>query len=552
MLSHLFIANYALIEELNIDLPDGFLSITGETGAGKSILLGAIGLLSGNRADTSVLNINTSKCIIEGTFEIKQYKLKELFDSLEIDYDDQTIIRREITPSGKSRAFINDTPVPLKDLKQIGERLMDIHGQFSSLELANSVSHLHLLDNYARNADQLTDYRVAYDNWKLSQKEFNNLHLEAENAKREEDYLVFSAQQLREVDLDNINQQSLEEKRTVMEHSETIKSTLYSLAGELAENDDNLLERIAGLQKNMEAISRYSSQYDQIAKRLKSISIEAEDIGREIISLNEELNLDADELMDIQEKIEKIYSLQHKFRCNSVEELISIREEIEKKLSRTESFDFLIKEAEKKISANYDILISKAKALSDTRDNSIRPFTDEVSGLLAFVNLEDADFQLKKELLPEPGMNGFEKITFLFSANKGIEASDLGKTASGGELSRLMLAVKAVISEKNALPTIIFDEIEAGVSGSTAGKIATVLSNMGKSMQVITITHLPQIAAKSASQYKVSKKTSGEKTVSYMYQLSKDERIEELAEMLSDGAISPHARENARVLLNSR
>jgi DNA repair protein RecN (Recombination protein N) len=552
MLSHLFIANYALIEELNIDLPEGFLSITGETGAGKSILLGAIGLLSGNRADTSVLNINTSKCIIEGTFEIKQYELKALFESMELDYDDQTIIRREITPSGKSRAFINDTPVPLKDLKQIGERLMDIHGQFSSLELANSVSHLRLLDNYAQVTIEISDYRKAFENWKSAQQNLNKLLLEAENAKKEEDYLRFSVQQLREVDLDNLNQQFLEEKRTVLEHSETIKSTLFSLAGELSENDNNLLERIAGLQKEMEAISKYSSKYEQIAQRLESISIETEDISREIISLNEDLRLDPDELMDVQEKIDKIYSLQHKFSCNSIEELIAIRDEIGIKLSRTENFDFLIKEAEKKISATYEILKSKAKALSAKRESAIKPFTDSVSGLLTFVNLEDAVFRIHKELLPEPGISGMEKITFLFSANKGIDASDLGKTASGGELSRLMLAVKAVISDKNALPTIIFDEIEAGVSGSTAGKIATVLSNMGKSMQVITITHLPQIAAKSACQYKVSKTTTDEKTVSQMYKLSQEERIEELAEMLSDGAVSPHARENARVLLNSR
>lgn len=552
MLSHLFISNYALIEKLDIDFPRGFITITGETGAGKSVLLGAIGLLMGNRADISALSISSSKCIIEGMFEINDYHLKPLFEELDLDYEDQTIIRREITPAGKSRAFLNDTPVSLKILKQVGEKLMDIHAQFSTLQLADESGHLKYLDKFANIENEQENYSLAFRQWSKLVSDLKKLQQEAEESNKEEDYLRFSLDQLNEIDLNVINQNELEEKRKVLENSEAIKATLYASANNLVNDDDNLVSSLKKVLRDLSGIASYSEKYSQLADRLDSIIIEVDDIGADIDTLNEELTVNPVELEEVQQLLDTIYRLQQKFHVATVEELVTIRDDMEQKLSRVDSFDRIINEKEKAIAVAFETLKKEGAKLSSKRVSASKEFAKCITQLLEYVNLNGADFNVLINHHEEPAKDGFETASFMFSANKGIEAAEIGKVASGGELSRLMLAVKAVISKKNTLPTIIFDEIEAGVSGAAAGKIASVLAEMGKSMQVITITHLPQIASKGICQFKVSKYSDQNKTTSRLELLSATERVNELAVMLSDGQITSQSLENAKSMLNIR
>ncbi len=550
MLSHLFISNYALIEKLDINFPRGFITITGETGAGKSVLLGAIGLLMGKRADISALNIYSTKCIIEGMFEIKDYNLKELFQSLDLDYDDQTIIRREISPSGKSRAFLNDTPVALKDLKQIGEKLMDIHGQFSSLQLVDEAGHLAYVDKYANSYPELKSYSQVYSLWCEAKRKLEVIRLEAELSKKEEDYLRFSLNQMNEINLDTIDQVELEEKKRLLENSETIKTTLYSSAHKIVNEEDNIVDSLKQVQRDIAGITSYSSKYQQLNDRIESVIIEADDIGTELDALNDNLIVDPNELDQVQQILDVLYRLQQKFSVDNIDDLIAIKNEMEAKLQRMDSFEIDIHQAEKNIDDAYSEVQRKGSELTKKRTLASTSFAKEISGFLEFVNLKGAEFKVHLNTFEEPRKEGFETASFLFSANKGISATEIGKMASGGEISRLMLAVKAVISKKNTLPTIIFDEIEAGVSGAAAGKIAAVLSDMGKSMQVITITHLPQIASKGICQFMVAKSSEGIKTTSTLKRLSTEERINELAVMLSDGEITSQSMENAKAMLN--
>ncbi|PID94966.1 MAG: DNA repair protein RecN [Bacteroidetes bacterium] len=549
MLSHLSISNYALIEKLDMDFPRGFITITGETGAGKSVLLQAIGLLMGKRADTSSLNYHDQKCIIEGTFEVASYKLQSFFTSLDLDYEDSTIIRREITPSGKSRAFLNDTPVSLKMLKQVGERLMDIHAQFSSLKLMEEEMHLTYLDQYAVNGALLEEYREAYTHWRALKEELRQLHGEAERARKEEDYLRYTLTQLQEAKLESMDQEELEASRKMLENSETIKTTLFSCASRLVNEEENLVSSLKQLHKELLRIAPYSSSYEELARRMESIAIEADDMGSELDALNEALEVDPQRLEEVNALLDRLYRLQHKFHVSSVSALIEIRDDTAQQLRKVSRYDDHIKALEKAIDTAFREVCERGEQLTARRREASTSFAREIAEHLAWVNLDEATFFVSFDRSEEPEAHGFDYPYFMFSANKGIPPAKLGKVASGGELSRIMLAVKAVISKKTTLPAILFDEIETGVSGAAAGKIASLLMKMGERMQVITITHLPQIASKGMVHYKVSKHSDEHKTISCLKRLSHEERIHELASMLSNGEVTAESFENAKSML---
>ncbi|HPE87367.1 MAG: DNA repair protein RecN [Bacteroidales bacterium] len=549
MLSHLFITNYALIDKLDIDFPEGFISITGETGAGKSILLGAIGLILGNRADTSVLHDLNKKCIIEGTFFIENYSLQSFFYAVDIDYEPHTIVRREILPAGKSRAFINDTPVSLKDLKALGDRLIDIHGQFSTLRLADTTVQLSMIDEYAQSAALLTDYQSALSALNTQKKELKEIEEKVLLAKREEDYLLFAIQQIEEVNADVSDIHTLESRRKVLENAESIKSTLYYAAGQLYSNEENIVSTMNSIHRNLNAIASLDPKYNALNNRIASLAIETSDIGFELENLNNELVIDPREIEMLTERLDQIYALQHKFQVNTMEELLLLHSEMKTKISQLEAYDDKINDLRQRISLAEKKVEEVGSNLSRLRNNAINPFCAAIRCLLDQVNLSDASFSVQNVKMQEPGKEGYDQVSFLFSANKGVAPAEIHKVASGGELSRLMLAIKAVLSGKKKLPTILFDEIESGVSGAAAGKIAGVLADMGKTMQVIAITHLPQIAGKSTHQYHVTKKTPLKKTYSEMRLLNPDERIEALALMLSDGHVTVQARDNARAIL---
>ncbi len=551
MLSHLYISNYALIENLDIDFPNGFISITGETGAGKSILLGAIGLLTGNRAENAALKVKDNKCIIEGTFEIKNYNLQNLFRKLDVDYDHQSIIRREITPSGKSRAFINDTPVALKDLKILGDKLMDIHSQFSTLHLADNSYQIALLDRYAGTNNELMQYHDALNQWRQAKQDLETLQEAGIRARREEDYLRFSLQQLSGIDLQKIKLQEIEEEKRILENSETVKMVLYNASETLLNSENAIITMLRSMQKEINGISALSSSFMFISDRLESLIVECDDLGHEMENLNDDVAIDPQRLENIQNELDVIYALMQKFNASGIDELLAIRVATEEKLLKIDSFSTEIIAATNAVASSYEKLLEVMGRLSEKRKKAIPGLTKAVLKNLKAVNLDNATFSIEIKATQEPGRDGGDNVRFLFSANKGVEMNDIQKVASGGELSRLMLSLKAVLTEKETLPTIIFDEIESGVSGIAAGKIADLLGNMGSSMQVIAITHLPQLAAKSQAQYHVYKDNSNNKTYSNIKYLSKEERINELSIMLSDGNISEQAVENAKALLKN-
>lgn len=551
MLSHLFVSNYALIDQLDIDFPEGFITITGETGAGKSILLGAIGLILGSRADISNLRNPAKKCIIEGHFNIEAYHLKKDFEELDIDYDHFTIIRREITPLGKSRAFINDSPINLKSLKIIGGKLMDIHSQFNALELSNNDFQLSLLDSYANTDVALAQYKKALAHQNVIAQELDDLKQSAMEARREEDYLNFSIEQLEKANIYKLDQLALENRKKILENSETIKSVLYKSSLDLFQADDNISARLATLIREIMSISNYNEQYQNLFNRLESIRIELDDLNGELDNLENGCIYDPKELLDITESLDNIYSLQLKFHVTSLDDLIALKEDMQRRLSTINSFDSNIKELEKKLEIAEIEVRNTGNLLSQKRGEACLPFSNHVSKFLEKVNLQNARFVINHSVGKKPQKNGFDQIYILFSANMGVEPGEISKVASGGELSRLMLAIKAVLANKKSLPTIIFDEIEAGVSGGVAGNVSNVLADMSKKMQVFAITHLPQIAGKSSTQYRVSKKLIDNVTISVMHKLSYQQRVEELALMLSNGKITDEARANAITMLSS-
>ena len=550
MLSSISIKNYALINELHIDFSSGLSIITGETGAGKSILLGALGLVLGNRAELSTLKTTTKKCVVEAVVGIDKYNLKDFFETEDIDYEPNTILRREILPSGKSRAFVNDTPVTLSVLTLLRAKLIDVHSQHQTLQVSDQQFQFQLLDAVASNDSNLTSYKSELAKYISEKKRLEEIQLAQREATLQYDYNAHLYNELLEAKLIEDEQELLEEKLEKINNVEEIKQNL-SEALQLATDDTIGIQNLLySLEQKLAKISMYSKEYQELSYRISSVKIELVDIIGEIETANESVDFNPSEADQLNDRLQLIYNLQKKHYVNSISELLSIQSTLSEKVSRVENSEQLLAEQEaivEEIANKLDIIALK---ISDARNKIIPKLSKQLENVLADLGMPHARFQIQNTLSENYYKNGKDVLQFLFSANKGGQYGELKKVASGGELSRVMLAIKKILSENSQLPTIIFDEIDSGVSGEISNKMAHIMSQMSQKMQVITITHLPQIAAKGNQHYKVFKEEVNNITTTNLKQLSEDERIVEIAEMLSGKNISDSALTHARELLN--
>lgn len=551
MLQNLFIENYALIEKLDIRFSKGFSVITGETGAGKSIMLGALSLILGSRADTKVLKNENRKCIIEGCFAIEGYNLENFFKENDLDFETQTILRREIAPSGKSRAFINDTPVNLNILKQLGDRLVNIHSQHETITLNDANFQLAVVDSYAGNDTDLKAYQVKYIEYKKHVKELHDLKDIDSKAKMDMDYVQFQFDELEKANLQIDEQQQLEDDMKLLSHAEEIKLAMIEASEKLENSEINVLDLLSDIQKSISKIALLHPNTEELSERITSSFIELKDLSRELNAMGEAVNVDPFKLNEVSERLDLIYQLQQKHRLQSLEELIALRDRLDDQLQSINTIDEQIEVLSKDIKIEEDSLNVLAMSLSESRLNASPAIEKEIVNKLQQLGMPDARFSILLEPTPELGNEGIDKVRFLFNANKGSALNEISRIASGGELSRLMLAVKSMISGRQLLPTIVFDEIDMGVSGEVASKVGEILFGMTKNMQVISITHLPQIAGKGDSHFRVYKDNRGDTTHSVIVELSKEERILEIAKMMSGAEVTESAIENARVLLSN-
>ncbi len=550
MLTHLVIKNYALIRHLEISPSRQLNIITGETGAGKSIMLGAIGLMLGNRADTKALFDENEKCVIEGTFNILGYDLKTFFEEADIDYEEECIIRREISANGKSRAFINDTPVNLDVLKKWGSSLVDVHSQHETLLLANANFQISILDAFAGNKNNLAEYRNLYKEYKNIQFEYEDITSKAAEEKKQLDYNSYLLTELSEALLQEGEQEKKEETLKLLENAEHIKSKLdlaYTVLSGGTERD--VITQLLEARKQLDQISSLSAQYESLKDRLQSALIELKDVAAELENENEKVEYSPKLIESTQERLSLLYTLQKKHQVQTVEELILIQQALEKKLEYTLNLDETIAALKKKMEATFKELLSVGKKLSEARKKSAEPIKKDLEALLHEVGMPNATISIEIKDA-EPTINGIDGVAFLFSANKGIPPQELKNAASGGEFSRLMLCIKYIIADKTALPTIIFDEIDTGVSGEVAIKVGKMMKQMSASHQVISISHLPQIAAQGKSHYYVYKDNSSEKTISKMKLLTEEERVKEIAQMIGGSKPSETAIQSAREMLS--
>jgi DNA repair protein RecN (Recombination protein N) len=550
MLQHLRIQNFALIEETEVHLNNGLTVITGETGAGKSILLGALGLTLGNRADVSSLHDKTKKCIIEAQFNIKEYSLKSFFEINELDFEEVTTIRREITPEGKSRAFINDTPTTLSVLKELGEQLIDIHSQHETLLLKETNFQFELVDAFAQTTNLFSDYKKQFSALQKLRKHLEELTAQEIQAKKELDYFQFQFNELEEANVKVGEQQQLEEESETLENAEFIKGSLVKSSLAINGGDENIVSALALVKQQLQSVSKFGKQFNELFERINSVSIELKELSKDIDACEEDVVYDNSRLEEVNTQLDKLNRLLKKHGVNSEEELLTIKTDIETKLQQFSSLEVAIEKTKKEILASEKQCKSLAKDLSDKRQKSTAGIEQNIKTMLTSLSMANAQFKIELKPLDALSVNGQDAISFLFTANKGAEFKELHKTASGGELSRLMLCLKALLAERTALPTIIFDEIDTGVSGDVADKIGNILFAMGKTMQVITITHLPQMASKGGNHLFVYKSDSKDKTTSSIKALNKEERIAEIAKMLSTGTPTETALKNAKELLN--
>ena len=550
MLQQLSVDNYILIPHLELDFNKGFTCITGETGAGKSILVGALSLLMGQRADTSVLREQTKKCIIEATFEISSYKLESLFEKNELDYEHNCVFRREINQQGKSRAFINDTPVNLAVMKEIGARLLDIHSQHQTLELNNSSFQTAIIDAYAQNNDLLSSYSLIYKNVNhLKQELVEKTSIEKQSA-AEREYLQFQFDELYNAKLIDNEQQEAEAELNTLTHAEEIKGKTFAALQLLLDDDSNVIALLHEIQQLLEQASRYNSSLGELKTRIQESNIELKDIAAELQSQNNRIVYDKARIEVLNQRLDIIYKLEQKHRVSSVTELLSLLESINERLSLINSLEDDITKLKIKIAEQENELLQISTVLSKKRFNVVTNIEDQMQKLLSSLGMPSARFEIKIEQSNHFTPIGTDKIIFMFSANKGLETKEIQDIASGGELSRLMLSVKSLVLNQSMLPTILFDEIDAGVSGDIAGKVGSILRSMSQRMQVIAITHLPQIAGKANAHYMAYKTDNQDTTISSMKLLSDDDRILEIARMLSDEHVTESAKNTAKELLN--
>lgn len=550
MLKQLYIKNFTLIDELNISLYPGFSVITGETGAGKSIILGAIGLLLGNRADSKAIKAGRDRCVIEAHFDLSRYGMQKFFDDHDIDYDaDDTIIRRELTAAGKSRAFINDTPVPLTRMRELGEQLVDIHSQHQNLLLQKEDFQLNVVDIIAQDADQLKVYQKEYYAYRKAKELLEELKAEIAKNRENEEFMRFQHKELEDANLQEGELEQLEQEAETLSHSEDIKTALYEADNSLSGDDDSILDKLKNATHQLENICDVYPSMADVAGRMQSSYIELKDIAQEISSSVDHVEFDPNRLDAINTRLDKLYTLQQKFHVETVTELIATRDRIAEQLVHIDNGDEDIEEKEKEVAALLAKAEKQAALLTSIRQKSAKAIEKEMKGRLIPLGIPNVRFEIAFAEKPLSG-NGADKVSFLFSANKSTQLQPVSQVASGGEIARVMLSLKAMISGAVKLPTIIFDEIDTGVSGKIAEKMADIMEEMGlQNRQVLSITHLPQIAAKGSHHYKVLKEETENGTISHMKELNNQERIEEIAQMLSGSDITQAALANAKELL---
>ena len=550
MLKQLYIKNFTLIDELNISLYPGFSVITGETGAGKSIILGAIGLLLGNRADSKAIKAGRDRCVIEAHFDLSRYGMQKFFDDNDIDYDaDDTIIRRELTAAGKSRAFINDTPVPLTRMRELGEQLVDIHSQHQNLLLQKEDFLLNVVDIIAQDADQLKVYQKEYYAYRKAKELLEELKAEIAKNRENEEFMRFQHKELDDANLQEGELEQLEQEAETLSHSEDIKTALYEADSALSGENDSILDKLKNATHQLENICDVYPSMADVAGRMQSSYIELKDIAQEISSSVDHVEFDPNRLDAINTRLDKLYTLQQKFHVETVTELIATRDRIAEQLSHIDNGDEDIEEKEKEVAALLAKAEKQATLLTSIRQKSAKAIEKEMKGRLIPLGIPNVRFEIAFAEKPLSG-NGADKVSFLFSANKSTQLQPVSQVASGGEIARVMLSLKAMISGAVKLPTIIFDEIDTGVSGKIAEKMADIMEEMGlQNRQVLSITHLPQIAAKGSHHYKVLKEETENGTISHMKELNNQERIEEIAQMLSGSDITQAALANAKELL---
>ena len=553
MLQSIHIQNYALIESLDIDFHPGFSVITGETGAGKSIILGAIGLLVGQRADIKAIKKGANKCVVEARFNVSSYQLEEFFSEHDLEYEDgECILRRELMASGKSRAFINDTPASLAQMKALGEKLIDVHSQHQNLLLNHEDFQLSVLDILSHNEQQLASYKQLYASYKQTSRELANLIEEAEKNRQDEEYIRFQVSQLEEANLQAGEQEELEQESETLSHAEEIKANLYKVDQIMASDDMTLLSATKDCMQTLQGISRVYTPAQEWVNRLESCYIELKDLAGEVSNASEEVEFNPSRLEYVNDRLNLIYSLQQKHRVSSVEELISITDDLRNKLDTITSSDDRIQELTAKKEALYKEVKAMAKVLTDVRSTAAKEVENQMQAYLIPLGMPNVKFAVELAPRKEPDASGMDCVTFLFSANKNGTLQNVASIASGGEIARVMLSLKAMIAGAVKLPTIIFDEIDTGVSGYIAEKMALIMQEMGQAdRQVISITHLPQIAARGANHYKVYKEDTEDGTNSHIRPLTHEERINEIANMLSGATLTEAALNNAKALLNN-
>ena len=550
MLKHLYIKNFTLIDELDIELHEGFSVITGETGAGKSIILGAIALLLGQRADSKTIKQGADKCVIEASFDLSRYGMDDFFEENDIEYDpDDCIIRRELTASGKSRAFINDTPVQLSMLKELGERLVDVHSQHQNLLLNKQDFQLGVVDIIADDGTALSQYQQTFHKCQSIKKQLDELKESVERNRQNLDFLQFQCDELTQAALMEGEQEELEQRGETMSHAEEIKSALYETDNALGAEDTGVVTSLRSSMSALRGISRVFPAVEELSQRLESCYIEVKDISQDVARYLDDVDFDPSELDAINNRLDRLYDLEKKYHVETVEELMARRDEIRQQLDSIENSDESLAELQQQLDALLKQAGKEADALTKLRTKAARQIQDDMQSKLVPLGMPAVRFSV--QITPEQlGPNGQDKVSFLFSANASTPLQPIAQVASGGEIARVMLSLKAMISGAVKLPTIIFDEIDTGVSGKMAEKMAEMMKDMGShGRQVISITHLPQIAALGTHHYKVEKKETSQGTTSSMKALSADERILEIAQMLSGSAVSDAAIQNAKELL---
>lgn len=551
MLKRLAVRNYILIDQLDIGFDRGLSIITGETGAGKSIVLGALSLLLGQRGEAGMLLDKQKKCISEGAFDIAEYGLEPFFAEHELDYEPETIIRREISPEGKSRAFINDTPVNLSVLKELASRLIDIHSQHENLLLGSSRFQLDVLDAFAANAQERMAYKVAFADHQRLHQELRKMEDLSQSGRAELDFIRFQLDEFAVLGLKSGEQESLEQEQTRLENAGEILTQLSRVTGELNEGDQPLIYRLQQVQQQVNALKKFDAAFQGLADRLASTLIEVKDIAGELESMSEKFAADPSRLDQVNERLSSIYHLHKKHRTTTIGELLAVEEGLRERMDRLDNLDDAVASIRKKIDHAFSVLSDAGQRLRSTRVKAIPRLEKEINKQLTELAMPQASIRIA---LLEAGVgqflsDGIEQIQFLFSANKGGESKELSKVASGGEMARLMLCIKSILARSVSLPTLILDEIDTGISGETAARVGQILQHMAKDHQVITITHLPQIASKGNAHYLVYKETLKSGTRSTLLRLGEEERIKEVARMLSGEKLTDAAIDNARVLL---